>query len=187
MKLVHQKDFSKTTDSPVNLWTVKDPQKPIASFEDFGGGFDPKDFCEVGTGTMPIQDILDAANAVGADFVILEQDFTQLSPWRASSSAWRASASTTGLNGNKRTPLLIKARLSGRHFLEAGFFSPLSCKTGDLGYHSLRENSLFFTQERMVAMAFREISVEELRETPSLSSTRTGCSSPPGTRTGTTP
>ena len=80
MKLVHQKDFSKTTDSPVNLWTVKDPQKPIASFEDFGGGFDPKDFCEVGTGTMPIQDILDAANAVGADFVILEQDFTQLSP-----------------------------------------------------------------------------------------------------------
>ncbi len=80
MKLVHQKDFSKTTDSPVNLWTVKDPSKPIATREDFGGGFDPKDFCEVGTGTMPIQDILDAANQVGAEYVILEQDFTQLSP-----------------------------------------------------------------------------------------------------------
>ena len=29
---------------------------------------------------MPIQDILDAANQVGAEYVILEQDFTQLSP-----------------------------------------------------------------------------------------------------------
>ena len=64
----------------MNLWTVKDPSKPIATREDFGGGFDPKDFCEVGTGTMPIQDILDAANQVGAEYVILEQDFTQLSP-----------------------------------------------------------------------------------------------------------
>ena len=27
------------------------------------------DFCEVGTGIMPIQDILDAANGVGAEYV----------------------------------------------------------------------------------------------------------------------
>ena len=40
----------------------------------------PEDFCEVGTGIMPIQDILDAANGVGAEYVILEQDFTQLPP-----------------------------------------------------------------------------------------------------------
>ncbi len=37
----------------------------------------------MGTGIMPIQDILDAANGVGAEYVILEQDFTQLPPWRA--------------------------------------------------------------------------------------------------------
>ncbi len=79
MHMIHQKDFSKTTDSPINLWTVKDPNVPITR-ETFGSGFDKKDFCEVGTGIMPIQDILDAANEQGAEFVILEQDATQLTP-----------------------------------------------------------------------------------------------------------
>ena len=79
LNLVHQKDFSKTTTSPINLWTVKDPNVPI-TWQTFGGGFDKKDFCEVGTGIMPIQDILDAANEQGAEYVILEQDATQLTP-----------------------------------------------------------------------------------------------------------
>ena len=79
MKLVHQKDFSKTTDSPINIFSVKDPTVPIGR-ENFGGVHKPEDFCEVGTGIMPIQDILDAANGVGAEYVILEQDFTQLPP-----------------------------------------------------------------------------------------------------------
>ena len=60
MKLVHQKDFSKTTDSPINIFSVKDPTVPIGR-ENFGGVHKPEDFCEVGTGIMPIQDILDAA------------------------------------------------------------------------------------------------------------------------------
>lgn len=77
LKLVHQKDFSKTTDSPINIFSVKDINVPITG-ENFGGVHKKEDFCEVGTGIMPIQDILDAANAVGAEYVILEQDFTQL-------------------------------------------------------------------------------------------------------------
>ena len=44
LKLVHQKDFSKTSTSPVNLWTVKDPETLITR-ETFGEGMDPKDFC----------------------------------------------------------------------------------------------------------------------------------------------
>lgn len=79
LKLIHQKDFSKTTDSPVNLWTVKDPSVPITR-DNFGGAHKPEDFCEVGTGIMEIQKILDAANEVGAEYVILEQDATQLTP-----------------------------------------------------------------------------------------------------------
>lgn len=79
LRMIHQKDFSKTTDSPVNIFSVKDPNVPITR-ENFGGVHKPEDFCEVGTGTMPIQEILDAANAQGAEYVILEQDATQLTP-----------------------------------------------------------------------------------------------------------
>lgn len=78
LKLVHQKDFSKATDSPVNIWTVKDPEV-IITRDTFGGAHKPEDFCEVGTGIMDIQSILNAANEVGAEYVILEQDYTQLS------------------------------------------------------------------------------------------------------------
>lgn len=79
MKLVHQKDFSKTTDSPVNIFTVKDPNVPITR-DTFGGAHKPEDFCEIGTGTMDIQKLLDTANEQGAEYVILEQDATQLTP-----------------------------------------------------------------------------------------------------------
>ena len=79
LKMVHQKDFSKTTSTPVNLWELVDPNVMV-SRETFGGSFKPEDFCEVGTGIMEIQKILDAANEVGAEYVILEQDFTQLAP-----------------------------------------------------------------------------------------------------------
>lgn len=79
LRMIHQKDFSKTTDSPVNLWTVKDP-KGVITWETFGGAHKPEDFCEIGTGIMDIQSILNAANGVGAEYVILEQDATQLEP-----------------------------------------------------------------------------------------------------------
>ena len=39
---------------------------------------DPKDFCEIGTGIMDIQSIIDTANALGAEYIVLEQDHTQL-------------------------------------------------------------------------------------------------------------
>ena len=78
LRMIHQKDFSKTTDSPINIFSVKDPNV-IVTRDTFGGVHKREDFCEVGTGIMPIQEILDAANAQGAEYVILEQDFTQLS------------------------------------------------------------------------------------------------------------
>lgn len=77
LRMIHQKDFSKTTDSLVNLWTVKDPNVPIGQ-DNFGGAHKAEDFCEVGTGIMDIQSTLNAVNEAGAEYVILEQDFTQL-------------------------------------------------------------------------------------------------------------
>ncbi|MEG1427030.1 MAG: hypothetical protein RSC76_05015 [Oscillospiraceae bacterium] len=77
IKMIHQKDFSKTAVSPVNVLATKDPNVPI-SWENFQGGFDKSDFCEIGTGTMEIQKIIDTANEIGVEYVILEQDFTSL-------------------------------------------------------------------------------------------------------------
>ncbi len=77
---IHQKDFSKLAvfDHNINL-LAKDDTTPVASFEEFFNkyGAKPTDFCEVGTGIMPIQQILDAANEAGAEYCILEQDATQ--------------------------------------------------------------------------------------------------------------
>ena len=77
LKLVHQKDFSKTSTTPINLWTIKDPEVLISQ-ETFGGAAQPTDFCEIGTGIMDIQSIIDAANELGAGYIVLEQDATQL-------------------------------------------------------------------------------------------------------------
>ena len=77
LKLVHQKDFSKTSTTPINLWTIKDPEVLISQ-ETFGGAAQPTDFCEIGTGIMDIQSIIDAANELGAEYIVLEQDVTQL-------------------------------------------------------------------------------------------------------------
>ncbi|MDO4459304.1 MAG: sugar phosphate isomerase/epimerase [Clostridia bacterium] len=76
---IHQKDFSKLAvfDHNINL-LAKDDTSLVAGFEDFAKyGSKPTDFCEVGTGIMPIQEILDAANAAGVQYCILEQDATQ--------------------------------------------------------------------------------------------------------------
>lgn len=77
LKLIHQKDFSKTSDSPINLWTVNDPNV-LVTWDSFGKGSDHKDFCEIGTGIMDIQSIINKGNELGAEYIVLEQDHTQL-------------------------------------------------------------------------------------------------------------
>ena len=77
LKLIHQKDFSKTSDSPINLWTVSDPNV-LVTRDSFGKGSDHKDFCEIGTGIMDIQSIINKGNELGAEYIVLEQDHTQL-------------------------------------------------------------------------------------------------------------
>ncbi len=77
VKLVHQKDFSKTTESKINVIEDLDPTVFITREMAFGN-INPLDFTEIGTGIMDIQKIIDAANEIGAEYIILEQDHTQL-------------------------------------------------------------------------------------------------------------
>lgn len=80
LKFVHQKDFSKTSKTPVNLFESLRSKTELITRDTFGGAAQPEDFCEVGTGTMEIQNIIDTANDLGAEYIILEQDHTRLNP-----------------------------------------------------------------------------------------------------------
>ena len=77
--LLHQKDFPADAPQPLNLFDgVVAPTETIdmAVFED---RTDPRCFTEIGTGVLPIQDIIDTAmHLPGLDYLILEQDHTTL-------------------------------------------------------------------------------------------------------------
>ncbi len=77
--LLHQKDFPEGASDPLNLFDgIVDPERNI-DFEVFAGAGNPKSFTEIGTGVLPIQDYIDAANkAPQVEYIILEQDHTRL-------------------------------------------------------------------------------------------------------------
>ena len=77
--LLHQKDFPEGASDPLNLFDgIVDPERNI-DFEVFAGARNPKSFTEIGTGVLPIQDYIDAANkAPQVEYIILEQDHTRL-------------------------------------------------------------------------------------------------------------
>jgi sugar phosphate isomerase/epimerase len=73
--LIHQKDFPRNASQPLNLYDgVVDPDAPI-TMELFQQVARPETFTEVGTGVLPIQQIIDAVDALpDFRFVLLEQD-----------------------------------------------------------------------------------------------------------------
>ncbi|MDD2954801.1 MAG: hypothetical protein PHD67_00645 [Oscillospiraceae bacterium] len=75
--LLHQKDFNAASQYRQNLWEYRlDPDAPITDWSCIHGL--EEDFVEVGTGILPIQDYIDAANACQVPYIILEQDYTKL-------------------------------------------------------------------------------------------------------------
>jgi sugar phosphate isomerase/epimerase len=74
--MIHQKDFSKNAPSKINL--LSDDTGVLIDHTTFGKGSNPTDFCEIGTGIMDIQKIIDKANSIGVKYIILEQDHSQL-------------------------------------------------------------------------------------------------------------
>lgn len=77
--LLHQKDFPANARQPLNLYDgVVSLDEPIdmAVFDDRK---DPLCFTEIGTGILPIQDIIDAAAKLPKlEYLVLEQDHTTL-------------------------------------------------------------------------------------------------------------
>lgn len=75
--LIHQKDFPADAEQPLNLYDgVVDPHAPI-TMELFQQVAKPGTFVEVGTGVLPIQQIIDAVDRLpNFGSVLLEQDHT---------------------------------------------------------------------------------------------------------------
>lgn len=83
ISLVHQKDMAKDTDSPVNVFRKLNREMG----EEHGISFaynrqwvdNDRDFTEIGTGIMDIQEIIDTAReSCEAAYIILEQDYTRM-------------------------------------------------------------------------------------------------------------
>lgn len=77
--LLHQKDFPRNAPQPLNMYDgVVDINQNI-DFNLFSETKHPLCFVEIGTGILPIQKIIDTAKkAPNLEFILLEQDYTQL-------------------------------------------------------------------------------------------------------------
>ena len=76
--LIHQKDFPKGFDDKIDLLSqIKENQS--IDMDVFRNMVDEKTFTEIGTGIMDIQSIINVGNEVcGSEYIILEQDYTQM-------------------------------------------------------------------------------------------------------------
>ncbi len=77
--LMHQKDFGKNANGPLNLFEkAVDPNGLVdGSLYDVTRRIDS--FAEVGTGVLPIQDYIDVGNELGVPYILLEQDWSHYS------------------------------------------------------------------------------------------------------------
>lgn len=78
VKSLHQKDFPQNKLSDRDLWKRLD-RNVLVTNETAGTATEADEYIEVGEGVMPLQDIIDAGNQWGAEYVFVEQDFTALS------------------------------------------------------------------------------------------------------------
>ncbi|MBS4202171.1 sugar phosphate isomerase/epimerase [Bacillus sp. FJAT-49732] len=77
--LLHQKDFPKNAPQPVKMFDGIIDDKESITFTLFEDTINTNCFTEIGTGMMPIQDIINAALiAPNLEYIILEQDHTKL-------------------------------------------------------------------------------------------------------------
>lgn len=76
--MLHQKDFNKDAGEPLNLFEQKVDMSKEITRDTYLHAREKTSFAEVGTGTLPIQDYIDAGNRAGIPYILLEQDFTFL-------------------------------------------------------------------------------------------------------------
>lgn len=74
--LAHQKDFPKDHGQPLNLFDEVIPEGKSIDYEYFEKIVRPEDFAEIGAGSLPIQQIIDAVDQLpNFRYLLVEQDF----------------------------------------------------------------------------------------------------------------
>ena len=77
--LLHQKDFPADAAQPLNMYDGVVDFREAIDMELFLRVKDPDGFTEIGTGTLPIQNYIEAAESCpNLDYILLEQDATRL-------------------------------------------------------------------------------------------------------------
>ena len=77
--MLHQKDFPADCPQQLDLITEANASGKAVDQAYYDWTHIPESFTEIGSGTLPIQSYIDAANAhSAADYIILEQDFTAM-------------------------------------------------------------------------------------------------------------
>jgi sugar phosphate isomerase/epimerase len=78
IRLIHQKDFPAAEKEKINLIDAVNKGNITVNMDYFTSVVSPKTFTEIGIGILPIQEIIDVGNQTcKADYIILEQDFSQ--------------------------------------------------------------------------------------------------------------
>ena len=77
VKCLHQKDFPASEKEHMNIWSKLDESRFVTS-DEVDQAVRHEEFTEIGTGILDIQGLIDAGNAVNAEYVFLEQDYTKL-------------------------------------------------------------------------------------------------------------
>jgi sugar phosphate isomerase/epimerase len=78
VRLIHQKDFPAAERERINLINPVNKGSITVDMDYFVSVVSPETFTEIGTGILPIQEIIDAGNrACKSDYIILEQDFSR--------------------------------------------------------------------------------------------------------------
>jgi sugar phosphate isomerase/epimerase len=78
IRLIHQKDFPAAERGQINLIDAVNKDNIAVDMDYFNSVVSPETFTEIGTGLLPIQEIIDMGNrACKTDYIILEQDFSR--------------------------------------------------------------------------------------------------------------
>ncbi|MDD2955684.1 MAG: sugar phosphate isomerase/epimerase [Oscillospiraceae bacterium] len=82
IRLLHQKDLARGYTRPTNLFDYKVSAGEVLDVERYLVG-EQESCVEIGEGCMDIQGIINHGNQAGAEFLVLDQDFTRLGELRS--------------------------------------------------------------------------------------------------------
>lgn len=96
--MLHQKDFPKDCDIPVNMFEKQFDIHGQMSSKICAGSAHPTTFTEVGTGIMDIQEIINVGNQYNIKYITLEQDQTLLGELESIAVSMKAFQKYSGLS-----------------------------------------------------------------------------------------